>query len=87
MSDTMILGVLRMPPEIWSDEELDKRQRHARYLEAARLIVRMQDALEEIRALAAENHDPEADPSNESPADMTQHVNGLIVRLCDEILT
>jgi carbonic anhydrase len=35
MSDTMLLGVLRMPIHCWIDSELDQRQRHSRYLEAA----------------------------------------------------
>lgn len=35
MSDTMLLGVLRLPIEGWRDSEIDKMQRHARYLDAA----------------------------------------------------
>lgn len=35
MSDTMLLGVLRMPIQLWQDSELDKLQRHSRYIEAA----------------------------------------------------
>lgn len=35
MSDTMLLGVLRMPPELWTDSPIDVRQRHARYMQAA----------------------------------------------------
>ena len=38
MSDVMLLGVLRMPPECWASTPLDVGQRHARYLEAADLI-------------------------------------------------
>ena len=47
-------------------------------------LERLQDILREIRRLAAENYDPAADPADECPADVTQHINGLIVRLCDE---
>ena len=35
MSDVMLLGVLRMPIHCWIGSEIDKRQRHSRYLEAA----------------------------------------------------
>ena len=35
MSDTMLLGVLRMPPELWDNGHIDTMQRHSRYLEAA----------------------------------------------------
>lgn len=35
MSDTMLLSVLRMPIACWGDSDLDNRQRHSRYLEAA----------------------------------------------------
>ncbi len=45
---------------------------------------RLRAALAEIRALAAEHYDPDADPEDESPYDMAAHINGLIVRLCDE---
>jgi hypothetical protein len=38
MSDTMLHGVLCMPPELWDDSELDKRQRYVRYLDASRRI-------------------------------------------------
>jgi hypothetical protein len=35
MSDTMLLGVLRMPPGLWDNGPIDVMQRHSRYLEAA----------------------------------------------------
>lgn len=31
----MLLGVLEMPPECWSDDPLDVTQRHGRYKQAA----------------------------------------------------
>lgn len=31
----MLLGVLRLPPDCWTDSPIDAAQRHSRYLEAA----------------------------------------------------
>lgn len=42
MSDTILLGVLRLPPECWTDSLIDVIQRHSRYLEAADRIEAMQ---------------------------------------------
>ena len=35
MSDIMLHGVLRMPPELWGNDEMDVMQRHSRCLEAS----------------------------------------------------
>lgn len=35
MSDTMLLGVLRLPIHCWDESELGQLQRYDRYLEAA----------------------------------------------------
>lgn len=51
MSDTMLLGVLRMPIHCWIDSELDQRQRHSRYLEAADRIESDEAKILELRAL------------------------------------
>lgn len=50
MGDTMLHGVLRMPPHIWCDSELDKAQRHSRYLEASERIIRQDDRIAELEA-------------------------------------
>lgn len=47
MGDTMLLGVLRMPPDCWIPEELDIQQRHALYVEAANLIERLRGEAED----------------------------------------
>ena len=44
MSEIMLNAVLRMPPELWSNEPLDIMQRHSRYVEAA-------DELDRLRAI------------------------------------
>ncbi len=49
MSDVMLFGVLRMPPELWQDSEIDKRQRYARYVEAADRIDRLTAENEVLR--------------------------------------
>lgn len=46
----------------------------------------LRNALREIRELALWHCDEEADPADESPEDMTAHVNGLIVQTCDKAL-
>jgi len=38
MSNTMLIGILKMPPELWRDDELDKVQRHSSYVRAAEMI-------------------------------------------------
>jgi len=48
MSDVMLLGVLRMPPECWDDNPADVAQRYARYQEAADRIEHLQEALRTI---------------------------------------
>lgn len=48
MSDTMLHGVLNMPPEIWRDDEIDKMQRYSRYRQASR---RIEDDEREIDSL------------------------------------
>jgi hypothetical protein len=45
MSDLMLHGVLNMPPEIWGDSELDKIQRHARYVEASERIRKLEEII------------------------------------------
>lgn len=35
MSDVMLHGVLRMPPELWRDEPMHVSQRHSRYIQAS----------------------------------------------------
>lgn len=41
MGETMEQGVLRMPPELWSDDIVDVMQRHARYIAAADELLRL----------------------------------------------
>jgi hypothetical protein len=48
MSDTMLQGVLCMPPELWRDDPLDQQQRYSRYLQASR---RIEDDAREIERL------------------------------------
>lgn len=45
MSEVMLLGVLRMPPECWDDTDpIDVAQRYGRYCEAADEIDRLRNA-------------------------------------------
>jgi len=46
MSDTMLLGVLRLPIRCWDESELGQLQRYSRYLEAADRIESDQAKLE-----------------------------------------
>ena len=50
MSDVMLFGVLRMPPELWNDDSLiDKVARHGRYIEAADRIEQLEKELQEAK--------------------------------------
>ena len=49
MGDAIFFGVLRMPPELWRDDDLDKRQRHARYVQAADEIEALRAEVERLR--------------------------------------
>ena len=51
MSDVMLIGVLRMPPDCWRDYPLDVKQRHAFYIEAANRIEADADEIERLRKL------------------------------------
>jgi hypothetical protein len=42
----MTQGVLRLPPELWTDSPVDKEQRYDRYVEAANKLLLL-DAIEE----------------------------------------
>jgi len=53
MSDTMLHAVLQMPPEIWSDTELDKMQRHSRYMQASKRIEEDGKELDRLQAIEA----------------------------------
>ncbi len=59
MSDVTLHGVLNMPPELWQEDwELDKLQRHARYVEASNKILELQAENERIiEELVAEEQD------------------------------
>ncbi len=50
MSSVMLQGVLRMPPDMWSDGPIDVAQRHSRYIEAA-------DKLAAIEELVTTDHE------------------------------
>lgn len=50
MSDTMLHGVLRMPPDCWRDDPIDQQQRYSRYIQASERIEQQNDALETLKA-------------------------------------
>lgn len=52
MSDVMLMGVLRMPPEIWGDGVIDMCQRYSRYIEAADRIEAQEVEIKRLRAYA-----------------------------------
>jgi hypothetical protein len=45
----MTKGVLRMPPELWSNSALDVMQRHQRYVDAANTMDRQEAEIEKLR--------------------------------------
>ena len=48
MSDVMLHGVLNMPIDCWDETELDKQQRHARYVEASKRIIELEQQVNEL---------------------------------------
>ena len=54
MGDTNLHGVLRMPPDCWDDSELDKTQRHSRYIQASDLIYELREQLKQERQRIAD---------------------------------
>jgi hypothetical protein len=49
MSDTMLHGVLQMPPELWTNDAIDTAHRHSRYLEASKRIEQLEYERDEAR--------------------------------------
>ncbi len=50
MSNIILHGVLNMPTELWSNSEIDKMQRHGRYIEASVLIKDQKEIIDELAA-------------------------------------
>lgn len=55
MSDVMLIGVLRMPPDLWNGTELDVNQRHSRYIEASERIEADAEKIEQLQTKLAES--------------------------------
>jgi FtsZ-binding cell division protein ZapB len=53
MGDTTLIGVLRMPPDLWRGDEMDVRQRFDRYLQAADTITTLRAEVERLNRQAA----------------------------------
>jgi len=49
MSDIMLLGVLNMPPDMWTNDPIDIMQRHSRYIQAAKQIEELTDKMHKIK--------------------------------------
>jgi hypothetical protein len=49
MSNTMLLGILTMPPGLWDESDVvGNEQRHQRYLQAAKLIEDLTEVLTDM---------------------------------------
>jgi len=57
MSDAMLWGVLRMPPNLWRDTALDVAQRYSRYIQAADTIEELRAEVAALRGFAQEMQD------------------------------
>ena len=49
VSDTMLHGVLLMPPELWTSEPIDVCKRHWRYMQASERIIEQEQEIERLR--------------------------------------
>lgn len=47
---------------------------------------KLKEVCAEIQQIVSWHYDPEADPGDRSPKDMTAHVNGLVYKLCESVL-
>lgn len=54
MSDVMLHGVLRMPPELWRTDPMNVSQRHSRYVQASDRIEADAREIDRLRSLMAE---------------------------------
>jgi len=54
MSDIMLLGVLRMPVDLWNNTPFDSIQRHGRYREAADRIEALKRENDKMRDVLVE---------------------------------
>lgn len=79
MGRTMLLGVLRMPPELWTDDPLDRMQRHGRYREAADVI----EAQDAELAAARSGLDLLSNVLAKRKAQDDRNYRGLVARLGD----
>lgn len=56
MGDAIFFGVLRMPPDLWSDDPLDQHQRYSRYVQAADEIEALRAEVERLRGFLLDCH-------------------------------
>lgn len=64
MGDTLLHGVLNMPPELWQDgDPLDQMQRHQRYAQASELIRELEAENAKLRRELAEREGRSEDGS------------------------
>jgi len=93
MSDTMLHGILNMPPDLWSDTPIDQAARHARYVEASRRIIELERErdearaeLEEYRSIAEKIGATKAvSERDKAVAELEMWRNGCIVREEDKV--
>lgn len=53
----MLHGVLLIPPELWSDDPLERAQRHERYVQASRRIENDAKTIAELKESLRKNRD------------------------------
>ena len=76
------MSLANLCAKIATRDELDRL-----LIEQAAEADRLRATLEEVSELAAWHCDDEADEGDDSPRDMTAHVNGIIRQKCAKALT
>ena len=76
MSDTMLHGILQMPPELWTNDAIDIAQRHSRYLEASKRIIELERERDEARR--------ELDELRKNSLALVEELKKSVIRLAKE---
>lgn len=81
MSDVMLRGILRIPPQMWSGDEFDSRLRHSAYCEAATELERRQGEIDRLQQIVQTLHQR----CDREMGDMTQGPSESLGKIWDHV--